>query len=317
MLIRRRPEHPYTVSYLSKKLQTEPEMITAAAKLLRVSGYRISIIKKDKVAFKSAPDLLLAAEITNKLATKFIGQNVHAYKSVQSTNILAGQLADARAPEGTIIVSELQTKGRGRLGRNWFSAEEKGIYISIVVYPNIDPAHAPGLSLLTAVSLADTISTYDGLDVRLKWPNDCLINGRKTAGILIELSSELDHVHHAIIGVGININHQRRDFPGDIRKTATSIRAELKEKIHRVQLLQKFLKQFESDYLLFRKTGLKGLKKRIDKYSHLLGKKIKLNRKGSIYSGKAIDIDECGGLIVETKNGLKTFLAGEVTIVKK
>lgn len=315
-LIRRRPSHPYTLRYILGKLKCTNKELALAVKLLRQAGYTISRSKKGTIAFTAAPDLLLANEIYNGLTTKFMGHIVHAYKKVQSTNTIAGQLASAAAPEGTIVIAEEQTRGRGRLGRQWFSSGEKGIYLSMIVYPKTDPMHAPGLSILAAVSLADTISELDDLDVKIKWPNDCLVNGRKVAGILTELASDLDNIHHAVIGVGINVNHQRRDFPENIRKYATSLRVELKEKIHRVEFLQRFLRHFEKDYNSFRKNGLKTFRKRIIAYSLLIGKDITLEYKGTRFSGQAIDIHENGGLVVELPGGTEIFTAGEVTIVK-
>ncbi|MEZ5357937.1 MAG: biotin--[acetyl-CoA-carboxylase] ligase [Candidatus Zixiibacteriota bacterium] len=315
-LIRRRSGHAYTLGYILGKLKCTNKELALAVKLLRQSGYKVSRTKKGTIAFTSAPDFLYANEIYHGLTTKFMGRIVHAYKKVQSTNTIASQLASADAPEGTIVIAEEQTRGRGRLGRQWYSTEGFGIYLSMIVYPKIDPMHAPGLSILTAVSLADTISGYDDLDVKIKWPNDCLINGRKVAGILTELSSDLDHVHRAVIGIGININHRRRDFPEDIRKRATSLRAEMKETIHRVEFLQSFLRHFEKDYVAFRKNGLMAFRKRIIDYSLLIGNRITLDYKGTRFTGKAIDIHETGGLILELPEGNRVFTAGEVTVVK-
>ncbi len=317
MLIRRRPGHTYSIGYILRQLKCNSKELALAVKLLRETGYKISHRKKGTVALSSTPDLLLSAEIAGGLSTRILGRHIHAYKTVQSTNIIAGQLAGAETPEGTIVVAEAQTKGRGRLGRTWFSREERGIYLSMVVYPKIEPMHAPGLSLLTAISLAETIASLDDLTVKIKWPNDCLVNGKKVAGILTEVASDIDHIHHAVIGVGINVNHQRKDFPEDIRKTATSLRIETKEIIHRVKFLQLFLKNFERDYLKFRRQGLKSIKKRIMIYSHIIGKEISLDRKGQIFTGIAVDIDDSGGLVVDTGVGKQIFNAGEVTVVKK
>lgn len=317
VLIRRRPSHAYTLRYIFGKLKCSNKELALAVKLLRQAGYKINRSKKGTIAFTSAPDFLYANEINNGLTTKFMGRVVHAYKKVQSTNTIAGQLAATETPEGTIVIAEEQTKGRGRLGRKWHSAEESGIYLSMIIYPKIGPKYAPGLSILTAVSLADTISEYDELDVRIKWPNDCLVNGRKVAGILTELASDLDHVRHAVIGIGININHRRVDFPEDIRKKATSLRAELKEKVHRVEFLQRFLRHFEIDYIAFRKQGLESCKKRIIAYSLLIGNTVTVDYRGTKLTGKAVDIHESGGLVLELAEGQRVFTPGEVTIVKK
>ncbi len=325
--IRQRPRHFYNIARMAGKLKSTADQLVAAAGYLQEAGYRIKLQKKERLAFISAPDLLLAAEIKRGLKTRFIGKTVYSFRSVQSTNTIASRLADIHAvkgtlpagpvPEGTIVVSESQTRGRGRLGRRWHSPPGTGIYVSIILYPQIEPARAPGLSLMTAISLADTFHSLDQLQVRIKWPNDCLINGRKVAGILTELSAEIGDLHHVIVGVGINANQKRGEFPGAVAKTATSVRAELKKEISRVELLQKFLKNFENDYMLFRKSGLKPLRKRILACSSLIGQNIKLERRGITISGKATDIDEDGNLVLETDQGLQRFNSGEVTVAKR
>lgn len=314
--VRRRPSRLFPLEDLAARHRCQKSDIIFAIDLLRRTGYRITSDRQGRYRFVSAPDLLLAAEISHGLKTAMIGRTIYAYKSVQSTNSIAGQLAEAGAPEGSIVVAESQTRGRGRLGRPWHSPAEKGIYVSLIIYPRIDPVTAPGLSVMTAVTLAETIAAYTTKEVQIKWPNDCLINRRKVAGILTELSAEIGRVHHVIIGVGINVNHQRRDFPPEIAGTATSVRAETRKKVHRVQFLQQFLLNFEKMYRLFQKAGLKPLHAKIQNYSNLIGKRVRLDMSGRIISGTAIDIDDNGNLVLETGAGRRVFNAGEVTVVR-
>jgi BirA family biotin operon repressor/biotin-[acetyl-CoA-carboxylase] ligase len=316
-VIRLRPGRFFPVEQLAQKFKCQKSDIVFVVDLLRQTGYDIRADRTGGYAFISSPDLLLAAEIACGLKTAFVGKTVYAYKSVQSTNSVAAKLAEVKAPEGTIVVAESQTHGRGRLGRTWFSKEQAGIYLSIILYPDIDPVKAPGLSILTALSLADTIAAYDALEVQIKWPNDCLVNGRKVAGILTELSAEVGRVHYVVVGVGINVNHHRRDFPPDIAATSTSLRVEFKELIRRVEFLQKFLVCFEKDYRRFLKVGLAPLRKRVLKYSYLMGKKVSLDQRGKTITGVAVDIDDNGNLVLDTSEGLRSFNAGEVTIAKK
>jgi BirA family biotin operon repressor/biotin-[acetyl-CoA-carboxylase] ligase len=316
-VLRRRPGRFSPVEQLAKKFRCQKSDIVFVIDLLRQTGYDIRADRSGGYAFISSPDLLLAAEIAHGLKTAFVGKTIYAYKSVQSTNGVAAQLAAVKAPDGSIVVAESQTHGRGRLGRNWFSKEQVGIYLSIILYPDIDPVKAPGLSVLTALALADTIAEYDALEVQIKWPNDCLVNSRKVAGILTELSAEVGRVHYVVIGVGINVNHHRRDFPPDIASSATSLRVEFKELIRRVEFLQKFLVAFEKDYRRFLKGGLGPLRKRIIKYSFLLGKKVSLDQRGKTVIGTAVDIDDNGNLVLDTPEGLRPFNSGEVTVVKK
>jgi BirA family biotin operon repressor/biotin-[acetyl-CoA-carboxylase] ligase len=314
--IRTPPIRAFLLEQVAEEYDCEPSDILFAIDSLRQAGYKIDADSKGRYKFISAPDFLLATEILHGLKTEFIGQRVYAYHSVQSTNVIATQLAEAKAPDGAIVVAESQTKGRGRLGRSWHSPERKGIYLSIILYPEIDPPAAPGLSVMTAVSLAETITGYVEKEVNIKWPNDCLINGRKTAGILTELSAERGRTDYVIVGVGINVNHARKDFPPDIVKTATSIGREARRNILRVELLQKFLTQFEKDYRKFCKSGLKALQKKIVTYSNLIGRQVRLDMSGRIISGTVTDIDDYGNLVLVTPAGPHRFNAGEVTVVK-
>ena len=315
-VLRARPSRWFTLAELSTRLGCLKSDILFAVDILRQAGYKVESDRQGRYRFLSAPDLLLTSEILHGLKTKVIGRTVYAYQSVQSTNLIGSQLAEAGAPQGSIIVAESQTKGRGRLGRLWHSPEGKGIYFSIILYPDLDPATAPGLSIMTAVSLAETIALYVSKKVTIKWPNDCLLNGRKVAGILTELSADVGKTRHVVVGIGINVNHTRRDFPADITKTATSLRAEMKKDFPRVKLLQQLLFQFEKDYLRFQKGGLAALRERILKYSHVIGKQVRLDMSGERIAGKALDIDDHGNLVLKTADGIRRFNAGEVTVVK-
>jgi BirA family biotin operon repressor/biotin-[acetyl-CoA-carboxylase] ligase len=248
------------------------------------------------------------------LKTKVIGRKIYSYKSIQSTNIAANQLAVSGASEGTLVVAEHQTKGRGRLGRSWHSPVNVGLYCSIVLRPKIHPTLAPGISLIAAVAVADTIAACGNLDVKIKWPNDVLISGRKTAGILTDLSAELDRVNFVVVGIGINVNQKKADFPEELKKSATSIRMALKKEIRRVELLQRLLRNFEKEYMIFKKSGLDKSRKKILKYSSLLNIEVDLRIGRKAIRGRVIDIDRLGRLVMETPDGVNCFNAGEVTM---
>ena len=311
--IRRRKGHPYNPARLAASLSVTPDELTEAIDRLRKLGYIIKTDKNKYPAFISAPDMFLPAEIVHGLKTKFIGKRVHAFRSVQSTNTIAHKLAVNKAPEGTLVIAERQTKGRGRMGRSWHSPENVGLYCSVILYPKIQPILAPGISLISAVALAETISAYDTLDVKIKWPNDVLISGRKTAGILTELSAEIGRTNFVVVGVGVNINHRRQHIPDELKKMATSIRIALKENIRRVEFLQRFLLNLEKEYIVFRKSGLRAIRGKILRFSLLLNREIILKMGRRVISGKVADINEVGQLVLETKEGLQLFNAGEVT----
>ena len=311
--IRSSPQHPFEAPKLSKALKASGDDIAAAVTLLKSLGYTVKIDRKRRYTFVDAPDSLLEAEISYGLKTKLLGRKVYAYQSVQSTNALAGHLAAAGAPEGTLVVAEHQTRGRGRLGRSWHSPGKLGLYCSIILKPRIHPTLAPGVSLITAVAVADTIASYGDVDVRIKWPNDILIASRKTAGILTELSAEIDRTSYIIAGVGVNINHKMSDFPEELRSKATSVRIGLNKIISRVEFTRKFLHNFEKQYITFKKHGLSKTRKNILKYSSLINTRVRLRIGRKTVAGNVLTIDEQGRLVIETAAGIEAYNAGEVT----
>src|SRR5215469_6118068 len=166
------------------------------------------------------PDVLLPQIIRPRLGTRIIGRNLFHFYDVDSTNSFASRLIShgRKVPEGTVIIAETQTAGRGRLGRSWHSVREAGIYFSMVLFPKTPPSLAPLFTLATAVAMHNAVERYTGLDIDIKWPNDLLIGQRKFCGILSEIQAEVDMVKMMIIGVGLNANHE--SFPADIADRA-------------------------------------------------------------------------------------------------
>lgn len=314
--IRQKPATPYPFDSLSKKLHTDRDGILKAAKQLAAWGYRINVRASSGVIFVSAPDQLSAIEIGRDLKTTQFGKSIHACRTVKSTNDLASAQAESGAPEGTIVVADQQTKGRGRLGRVWYSPPETGIYLSIILRPKFTPDQAPGLSLMTALALADTLGSLCPKAVQIKWPNDLLLCGKKVAGILTELSAEKDKINYVIVGVGINVNHGIGHFPDDLRATATSVRRHLKRKVSRVELLKEFLVRFEREYALYKKSRLAAGHKRLRSYSSLLGKSVTVIAANHLTTGIASDIDGQGRLILRVGDRIVPIVAGEVTVEK-
>jgi BirA family biotin operon repressor/biotin-[acetyl-CoA-carboxylase] ligase len=311
--IRIKPDQIFLPDQFARGIKVSADDIILAVGLLQSWGYTIRVNRNGSFSFVAAPDKLLASEISNGLATKLMARKIYAYKSVQSTNAIANQLALSGEPEGTLVIAEHQTRGRGRRGRKWYSPEELGIYCSVILKPQIHPTLAPGISLITAVALADSILLYGDLDVRIKWPNDVLISGKKVAGILTELSAEIDRIKYVITGVGVNINHRRRDFPENLKTTAYSLRLALNKIISRTEFVQNFLRNFEKEYEKFKKYGLSKSRKPILKYSSLINTGIRLRIGRKTISGNVIDIDESGRLVVESEGITRVFNAGEVT----
>ena len=302
------------IEELIEKIHFSKSQIHKAIKELKSFGYQIESKKEKGIRLTFIPDRLFPFEITENLKTKFLGGKIYYYGKIGSTNELGYRLAQVEAEEGTLIITEEQTKGKGRMGRSWYSPPYLGIWMSLILRPDISPSKAPALSLCAGLALALSIKKLTGLDAKLKWPNDCLINRKKVGGILLELQAELDRINFVILGLGVNINQTQKDFPKKIKKTATSLRIELKKNVGRVLLLKLFLENFEKIYSSFKEDGLTFLKKRIKNLSVVLGENIELSFGRKKIKGKALDIDDDGSLLVESKGKKIKVFAGEVTL---
>jgi BirA family biotin operon repressor/biotin-[acetyl-CoA-carboxylase] ligase len=319
--IRVKPHQPFSFSWLANQYKCGVEEVRQAIHHASAWGYEIDIKPDGWLLFVAAPDSLTATEIQHDLRTKWVGKSVLAYRSVKSTNDIAAEMANAGAPDGAVICAEQQTAGRGRLGRSWFSPIGTGIYVSTIFRPAFAPEYAPGMSIMTALALADAIVAISPADARLKqvsikWPNDILIGERKLAGILTELATEDKTISHVVIGVGINVNQADDDFPEEIEDIATSLRRELGRTVHRVTLLQTFLHNLERQYQKYLVHRLEKDHERIRGYSSLIGKDIVLQAGRVRMEGKVRDIDSEGRLVLETAKGVEPVIAGEVTVMK-
>ena len=305
----------YSTRELSTYFKISPYAVHQAVDELKDWGYDIEDKKKKSYRLKSLPDLLLPHEIKENLGTSILGKEIHSYKVLRSTNELGFMLAQSQSPEGTLIVSDHQTRGKGRLGRNWFSPPEVGLWMSLILRPEIPPSRAPGISICAGLALVLAINEMTDLKAKIKWPNDCVVERKKIAGILLELSAELDKIDFVILGVGVNVNQNKEDFPKNLIKNATSMKMECGEEISRLKLLKLFLRKFEKIYLEFKKNGLTRLMPDIRILSSLLGKRVRARLGKKILRGKAKDIDQNGSLIIVSRGKEKAISAGEVTLL--
>jgi BirA family biotin operon repressor/biotin-[acetyl-CoA-carboxylase] ligase len=316
LVIRKNSGRFFEASKLAGKFKTSEAEISEALNSIQSWGYRLQSGAGRKVRFRAAPDKLTATEISYGLKTAFIGNIIHAYGKVKSTNDVARELAESGAAEGTIVTAEEQTRGRGRLGRHWYSPAASGIYVSIILRPRFSPEKAPGISIMAAVALAQTLESYAPGRVKIKWPNDVLLAGKKVAGILTELSAERRRIDHLVVGIGINVNQKASDFPENIRASATSVRRAIKKKVARVTLLQGVLYDFEKEYLRYRKTMLRQSHSRIRRYSSLLGHHVKLLSGSHVIQGRVVDIDQSGCLILQDGDQRLAVSSGEISDVQ-
>ncbi len=282
---------------------------------LRENGYEILSRERHGYKLKDAPDLLLPSEIQIGLDTEIIGKEMHYQPSVDSTNRLAKKLAYNGAADGAIVVAEEQTGGKGRLDRNFYSPRGKGIWFSVILRPNLLPKDAPKCTLMAAVAIAEAMKRFD-LRAEIKWPNDIMFDGRKLVGILTEMTGEIGKVTYIVIGVGINVNISRDEFPDELKDIAASLSEISGYEISRVKLFRAVLEEFDKLYREVNAAGFDKIIQRWKEYNITLGKNIRVISAidGKSFTGKAVDLNADGALVVETETGRRSVYAGDVSI---
>lgn len=280
---------------------------------LRADGYKILSQPHAGYRLVGVPDRLIPQELRWNLNTQRIGRKFFAYESTDSTMDLAHRLAAAGEPEGSVVVSEGQSKGRGRLGRSWLSPKGKGIYASIILRPNLKLSEISFITLMTAVALARAVEAQTGLKPEIKWPNDLLFNGKKFAGILTELNAELNRIHYLVIGIGINVNTSHSALPAH----ATSIAHELGDRADRLALARALFWQMDRSYAQFLDEGIQPVLESWRHFAGFLGKRIRVVTQGRTVDGQAMDVDSTGALLVRTDHGfIEAVSAGEVLVAR-
>ncbi|MGB2994110.1 MAG: biotin--[acetyl-CoA-carboxylase] ligase [Paenisporosarcina sp.] len=272
-------------------------------KELEEDGYEIDTVKKKGYVLTTSPDTLQAAKIDQYLTTTRFGRKIHYLQSCPTTQPIAHQLAQAGEPDGAIVICEEQTAGKGRLARAWTSTQGKGIWMSVIIRPEIPPTKAPQLTLVAAVAVTRAIEDIADVRAEIKWPNDLLINGKKCTGILTELQADIDRVHAIILGIGVNVNQQLTDFPEEIQSIATSIQMVTGKPVDRAELVARILHHLEIYTDLYVKHGFEPLKILWESYSCTLGKRIKATMIHKQIEGVALGITNEGILQVKTDDG--------------
>lgn len=258
-----------------------------------------------------------AQTIKSVLKTGIIGREILCLDTVDSTNRYARELGEDGAVEGTLVLAEEQTWGRGRMDRTWHSPPGLGLWFSLILRPPITPAAAPGLSLVTGLALAKAIEKQVDIPAKLKWPNDCLLGDKKAAGILIDLATEQKLVRFVVVGIGINVQHKIDDFPAELQKTATSLALAAQRTIDRMDFLTTFLTEFETGYFRFLSEGLAPTIEPYTRRCNLIGCLIDAMVGQKTINGRAIRIDPTGALVLAADGREIALMAGEVIRVRK
>jgi len=233
-----------------------------------------------------------------------VGRRIRYLASVVSTNAAAKELADAGEPDGTVVLADEQTGGRGRSGRDWFSPSGLGVWASIIVRPGLDAKRLAGLGIATAVALADAMGRDFGIDARVKWPNDILAGGRKLGGILVEAAQVAgDTIESAVVGIGVNVGIEPDAFPEELRATATSLATVAGRPIDRLLVLETVLSAFKGAYGRYAAEGAESARERWRDLSTTLGRVIEIEDAGRVVAGTVIDLSSEGALVLEGADG--------------
>lgn len=300
---------------ISEELGVSRTSIWKYINQIRNEGYEIESVSRKGYRLVSCPDVLTYEEVKKYLETDLIGREIVHFESIDSTNYKAKELASADEKQGTVVISEEQISGRGRLGRKWISPKNKGIWMSIILKPDIKPQDASKVTQIGAAAVWCALNDI-GVKSYIKWPNDIVINGKKVCGILTEMSGELNRINYVVIGIGINVNSDIDDIPNEIMDIATSVKIQSGQYISRKQLTAYVINYFERFYNQFINQGnIENCIEICRKASIILGKEVRIISNKKEVKVKAIDITEEGELLVEMKDGkTKKIISGEVSV---
>jgi BirA family biotin operon repressor/biotin-[acetyl-CoA-carboxylase] ligase len=298
---------------LSRELGVSRAAVWKHIENLREEGYSIEAFPHLGYRILSIPDRLTEVELKWHLKTDIIGKKIYSYKETASTNNIAYDLAIHGEKEGSVVIAESQTAGRGRMDRKWLSPKSKGAYLSVILRPDILPKEVSGITLIAALSVAKAIREMTDLAALIKWPNDVFINSQKVCGILTEMNAETDKINFVIIGIGININTKKELLP----KGATSIMEEAGAEMSRVDIVKSVFKNLDKYYKMFTIGHVDKIIKEYKEFSNFLGTRVQVTYHNAKIEGYAVDVDNDGALILRMDSGLnERVLAGDVTMLR-
>lgn len=281
---------------------------------LKEAGYEIEAQQNKGYRLMAAPDLMTEAEIKSLMHTDWVAKEVLYFDTIDSTNTKAQELAEKGYPSGTLVVADKQESGKGRRGRSWVSPSGTGIFMTLMIKPDINPNNASMLTLVAALVVAKAITSVTGEEALIKWPNDIVVNGKKVCGILTEMNAQFDYINHIVVGIGINVHNE--SFPEEISQMASSLMIEAGGKrFHRAQIVAETMAYFEQYYDTFLKTqDLSALVREYDKLLVNRNKSVRVLDPKEPFDGKAMGITPKGELIVDTWESRKLVSSGEVSV---
>ena len=303
---------------LSQELGVTRAAIWARIEDLRSLGYDIEASPHRGYRLLNAPNVLHADDLISRLgATQVIGRDIRVFQETTSTNDVIEKLARDGVKEGVVVFAESQTKGRGRLGRRWLSPAKRGLWFSVLLRPDLRPQEVTRLTVASATALRRAIELQTGLKPEIKWPNDILISGSKVAGILTELSAELDRIKYLILGIGVNVNLNPGDFPAELRRLATSLKAELGQPVSRPELAVAILRELDHDYARIDPGQFAALADEWEEHGATIGREVVIRTGDRQIRGRAESLGDDGELLLRTIHGhLERITGGDVTLEK-
>lgn len=301
---------------LCEQFQVSRTAVWKVIEQLKKEGYEIEAVRNKGYRLIESPDVMSRAEIESLIHTKWAGKQIIYYDETDSTNTRAKEIGEKgdRSQHGTLIVADRQIAGKGRRGRAWESPAGSSVYMTLLLYPDILPTKASELTLVMALAVAEGIQKVTGLEVGIKWPNDIILSGKKTCGILTEMSAEIGYINYVIIGVGLNVNQMT--FPEEIQDVATSLKIESQKDVKRAELIVAVMESFEKYYEIFLQTeDLSGVREQYDQMLLNRNQKVRVLEPGHEYEAMARGITPTGELIVRLPDGEeKEIYAGEVSV---
>jgi BirA family transcriptional regulator, biotin operon repressor / biotin---[acetyl-CoA-carboxylase] ligase len=301
---------------LAEQLAISRAAIWARIEELRKVGFEIEAGPHFGYRLVEEPDALLADDLLSRLGpTKVIGRDIQVFEQTTSTNDVAEKLARDGVTEGAVVFAESQTKGRGRLGRAWSSPTRKGLWFSVLLRPNLHPQETTQFTVISATALRRAIKNVTGLAAEIKWPNDILFKGKKAAGILTEMSAEMDRVRHVILGIGVDVNQE--EFPAELQKTATSLKIAAGRTISRAELAVEILRELDFDYARICAGQFAEIADEWEAACVTIGKNVTVHVGDRNFRGRAESLDEDGALLIRTEHGhLERVIGGDVMLEK-
>lgn len=312
-LFRQHPGAFISGAEMSQTLGVSRTAVWKQIEHLRSLGYRIEAITARGYRLHDSPDLLLPAELQIDLKTEIIGQKLVYFEETDSTNDRAHELARDGAPEGTVVIADAQRAGKGRMGRRWESPAGVNLYASVILRPPIAPRHAPQLTFLSAAAVARAIAEVTGAKPTVKWPNDVLIEGCKVAGLLNELDAETERIRYLVLGIGVNVNMRREQFPEDLRYPASSLALACGGEVSRLFFARTVLKELDHLYGQYLQEGFAPILRAWQDHFALTGKTVEVDCQGRMLRGEVAGLDDDGALLLLLADGRQErVLAGDV-----